>query len=198
MALYGVVIEKETQYHSLPERFGNTYFYQGPTFQLGDANFERLVDQLVAAEKQIHNAEVAFKQARVWSAGGTPSQNETLLLKDLTGLGTMLQAQSMHSEAAVMLEWETSRVNVLGRKVYLRKFIRSQGLPGTATTSMARSKERLGADVMAPYKTYGDTIDQLDTGGVLWALVSPTNRPVRFSDNAVVDPFLRTREFRQN
>lgn len=201
MALYAVAIEKECRFHGNVERFGNVYYYEGPIFQAGDENYRRLVEYLTAEEKKVHDGTVTFRTGRIWSSGGTVLQNITLGLFDLSGTGTLLTSGPTHAEAAVLVEFECSRPNILGRKVYLRKYIRSQGLPQGHTQAMAGARDALSDAVKAPYKAFANAIDRISlTPGVeaQWQLVSPTGRVPRAEDNGVVDPFIRTREFRRN
>ena len=198
MALYGVTIEKETRFHGGPERFNNTYYYElggAPT----DADLIALADFLVAAEKPIHTGAVAFKTARVWTAGGTIQQNVTVLLRDLTGVGSMIAGMTLHAEASVLVEWETNRTNVLGRKVYLRKFIRPQGLP-LNNPPQAEARDLLAAGNTGIFKTYADAVDAfvIANGGPSASLRSENGRTLRADNNGNVDVRLRTREFRRN
>lgn len=199
MALYAVSIEKQTLFHGKQELFNNTYFYEGPTFQAGDANYKGLVDDLAAAEKLVHGPEVEFMQGRIWSSGGTILQNVTLGLFDLDGFGTLGGGSPMHAEAAVMVEWECSRANILGRKVYLRKYIRSQLGGNTADVPFARGKGPIGVNAAALYKTYANSVQKVArVAGPEFLLCSPTGRLPRNDNNGVADPFIRTREFRRN
>ena len=199
MALYAVSIEKETLYRGVQERFANVYYYEGPSFQAGDENYRRLADFLADAEKGCHSAEVTFKTARVWSSGGTILENITLGLFDLTGTGAMPSGIELHAESAVLVEWECQRPNILGRKVYLRKYLRPQYLPTGATLASARGKAAIPAASMTPFKTYADKVDQIEiTAGPTFNLVSPSGRVTRAANNGVVNDFVITREFRQN
>jgi hypothetical protein len=194
-----VAITKETQFHGKIEEFSNVYYYNGPSFQAGDANYERLARELAEAEKLVHSAEVTFKNARVWSAGGTILQNVTLGIYDLEGKGTLASGWPMSAENAVLLKMECERPNVLGRKVYLRKYIRSQMLPPAASDAQARQKVAIAPDAQIPYKAFVDKIDLVSIDpGVLFQLVSPTGRTPRALNNGAVDQFVRTREFRRN
>jgi hypothetical protein len=199
MALYAVSIEKETTYHGQPERFSNIYYFQGPEFQAGDANYKRVCDALVAAERPIHNGEVQFKMARIWSAGGTALQNVTLGMFDYVGPGTMEATILTHAETAVLVEWECGRANILGRKVYLRKYIRSQAMPPFVAESVARGKTALPADKKAIWKTYADKVQLIEpVVGTAFVLCSPSNRTPKASNNGFVNDFVVSREFRRN
>lgn len=198
MALHAVAITKTVRYAGATEEMDNIYYYEGPLFQLGDTNYERLVNAVADAERPVHSTGVTFKTGRIWSAGGSIVDNVTLGLYDLTGKGTMLPNLEIFSEAAILVEWECSRPSVLGRKVYLRKYIRSQAIPSGVGASAALGRELLDPAYLGPYKTYADAVQNLDLAGTMWELVSPTGRPGRSNGNGVVDTKIRTREFRRN
>lgn len=199
MALYAVAITKRTLHAGFQENFDNTYFYDGPALQLGDENFRRLVDRIVAAEKLVHANRVEFMTGRVWSAGGTVVENVTQGLYDLDGFGSMLTNHLMATEQAVLVEWECSRPNILGRKVYLRKFIRSQALPPPATADMALGRALLDQATRDAYATYADSVERpSDATMPEFTLCSPQLRKPRVVGNGVADAVVRTREFRRN
>ena len=199
MTLYAVSIEKQTTFHGKNEEFSNVYFYEGPAFQAGDENYKRLCDRLVAAEKLVHGNEVTFLRARIWSSGASALENVTLGLFDYTGAGTLAVTELIHAEEDVLVEWECARSNILGRKVYLRKYLRPQGLPVGSNASMGRGKLALASGVMTPFKTYADTVQApSDATMPQFSLVSPTGRTPRAAANGVIDPLIRTREFRRN
>lgn len=193
-----VAITKSTLWHGVQEEFDNIYYFDGPIFQAGDANYQRLVDALVAAEKPVYGTNVTFKKARVWSAGGTVIQNVTIGIYDLTGTGS-LGGDTIFKEAASLVEWECERPNILGRKVYLRKYIRHGAVPATTTLTVRSGEAPLAATLTTPLKTYADAVDVIATeGGVLFYLVSPSGRAIRAANNGVVNQYLISREFRRN
>lgn len=199
MALYAVSITKRLEWQGRQEEYDNTYYYEGPLFQAGDANFSNLIDEIVAAERPIHGSRVAFVRGRLWSAGGTPAQNETLVLKDLTGVGSGGAGAVLFGEAAAVVEWECARKDIKGRKVYLKKFIR----PGNALIGMVEAnndgRAALGAGTKAAFKTYADRVQNTTAAfGPIFILTSPGGRVPRSPANGVVNDYLRSREFRRN
>jgi hypothetical protein len=199
MALVAVAITKETRYHGALEEFDNVYFYDSLIPQIGAENYERLATAVVDAEKLVHTNQVEFKSARVWSSGGTIQENITLGLFDLAGLGTMPIGFEIHAEGSILVSWECDRTSILGRKVYMRKQLRPQALPTGGTAAMGRAKEAMSAAVMAPFKTYCDTVDEITTvDGVTFNLVTPGGRVQRVTGNGTVNQYVRTREFRRN
>ncbi len=199
MSLYAVSIEKDTIFHGKAETFSNIYYFEGPSFQAGDANYKRLCDALVAAERKVHHVGVNFKGARIWSSGGTIAENVTLGMFDYSGAGSMPAFAALHAETAVLVQWECARTNILGRKVYLSKYVRSQFLPTGSTNEMARGKEALNIETKSLYKAYADTVQFLEPAvGVFFLLVSPTGRVPRGDKSGEVDQYVRSREFRRN
>lgn len=200
MALYAAAISKQTLWHAQQERYDNVYYYDGPNFQAGDENFKRVLDALVEAEKNVHGTNVTFVQGRMWSAGGTKEQNQTMALVDYSGTGR-IAGNSMFKEACILVEWVTARPNILGRKVYLRKYIR----PGMHPNIRAGLEEmdgtgRLSANDKAVYKAYADAVQQINPGfgAVPWVLTSKSGRLPKELANGVVNDFLISREFRRN
>jgi hypothetical protein len=194
-----VAITKATDWHGAREEFDNVYYYDGPFYQAGSENYLRLAEKIVAAERLVHGSNVEFMRYRVWSAGGTIAQNITLGLVDLDGYGT-LGSTSMFKEAAAVIEWETDRSNTLGRKVYLRKFIRPCAIDDSSNGGIATGVISLAGSTMATkLKTYADSVDYVTIPvGAVFQLVSPTGRIPRASDNGVVNSYMRSREFRRN
>lgn len=193
-----VAITKQTMWHGVQEQFDNVYYFDGPTFQAGDENYQRLVDHIVSKEKAIHGTNVEFMTGRVWTSGGTALQNVTQGLYDLAGFGS-LGSTPVFKELAVLVEWECDRANVLGRKVYLRKFIRPcVAMPGALDT-MITGEAMLGSTAKAPFKTYADAVQQVNLiSGVEFRLISPSDRRPRAGNNGVVNNYVISREFRRN
>ena len=198
MALYGVSIEKTMLWHNVQEVYDNTYFYEGPDEAPAAAGLQAFVDAIVNAERNVHGVNVAFRRARVWTAGGSPLQNITIGLFDLSGTGKAIGNQ-MFGETAVQVEWECARPNILGRKVYLRKFIRSKNIVGNMDVTASIGETPIDAGARGVYKAYGDAVQRVVApAGVAWDLVSPSGRRPKAPNNAVVNPFVSSREFRRN
>lgn len=198
MALYAVSITKETDWHGKREQFDNTYYYEGPDAAPTEDGLRQFVNKIVAEEKGIHGVSAFFVKARLWSAGGTKEQNETLLLDDLTGQGTQLGGLTFR-EAAILVEWECGRKNVKGKKVYLRKYIRPQnGVAGADGTQM-QGIDKIQPTAQARMRAYGNNVQTIEAPvGVNWQLISPSGRLPRFNNNAVCNDYVISREFRRN
>lgn len=195
-----VAITKQTMWHGVQEQFDNVYYYDGPPVTGSNPDlWKAVVDAVVAAEKPVHGTNVEFITGRIWSAGGTILQNVTLGLFDLDGFGTGLSVKYF-KEAAVLVEWECDRVNVLGRKVYLRKFIRPCSVLNGASDAMMQGEAQLDSVTKGPFKAYANKVQELSVGASLenFVLTSPTGRQPRNPQNGVVNNYLISREFRRN
>ena len=198
MALYGLAITKEMLWHGRAEEFQNTYYYEGPAEPPAGNGLYLFAETVASNERQVHSARVNYKTVRVWSAGGTPAENETLLLADLSMQGADIGAP-IFGEAAVVIEWECERTNIDGRKVYLRKFIRPGSLIGSMSAAAGRGEDPLTDPMKALFKTYANNVQTVAApAGVNWQLKSRAGRLPRANNNAVVNDYLRSREFRRN
>lgn len=158
----GVSITKQLQWHGHNEQFSNVYHYDfGAGGGILPGAMSALADALVAQEKLVHSASVSFIGSRVWSHGGTPAENETLLLRDETGNGSLTISAGLYREACVVVQLYTGRHTATGRRIYLRKFIHSCGLPATATNA-EYGQVALTSNGKAPFLQYGQNIRTLN------------------------------------
>ncbi len=198
MALYGLTITKNTNWHGLKEEFDNTYYFEGPAEPPDAAGLTALINEVANAEKPVHGINVNFIRGRVWSAGGNVVQNITLALIDLSGTGGALGG-NMFPEAAIVVEWECDRPNIKGRKVYLRKFIRPCNSVGQMDAEASRGAQLMTAPMTTPFKTYADRVQTIVApAGVNWQLKSRAGRLPKANNNGVVNLGVRSREFRRN
>jgi hypothetical protein len=198
VALYGLTIEKETLWEGQQERFNNTYYYEGPAEPPAVDGLRAFVNAVWGAETYVHGLDCSFKQARIWTAGGTKEQNVTILLMDLSGTGRSLGSK-IFKETAVQVSWETSRLTRVGRKIYLRKFIRPCNVIGSAPLTVMIGEEPFSGGMPAPFKSYADTVQTVEApAGVNWQLRSEKGALPRSNNNGVVEKYVSSREFRQN
>jgi len=136
---------------------------------------------------------------RIWSTGASIIENVTLGLYDLSGQGTG-GTFPIFKEGAVLVEWECQRPNVLGRKVYLRKYIRPGALPGTLPAETITGQAPIPQTEKDRFKAYADTVQSIQVGSSLepFLLCAPSGREPRNPSNGVVNNFLISREFRRN
>jgi hypothetical protein len=90
------------------------------------ADADNLLDGLVTFEKSIHAADVSFTMGRVWTAGGTPAENDMVLEQALSGVGQRTTATSWDRERAYLIQWPAGQ-NSIGRPVTLKKWYHTCG-----------------------------------------------------------------------
>ena len=192
-----IAIEKEVPWHGGNERFSNVYHYE-TDFTVNASNAGACIDAIVTFEKPVHASSVQFKTGRLWTTGGTPAQNETLLIKDLSGAGTLSTGQTMYAECAVVCQSYTGRNSTTGKRIFLRKFIHSRGLPVGATTAMMAGEAVLDSTRKAPYLTYADQIQEVvPAAGQLMTLEAPSGANLSPSAPASVLDYVTVRQFRR-
>ncbi len=200
IANVAVAISKTTMWHGVAEEYSNVYYFDGPPVGGSNASlWEALIADIVAAERPLFGTNVTFKLGRVWSVGGSKVDNVTLALKDLTGPGTG-GTVPLFKEAAILAEWECSRLNILGRKVYLRKYLRIGAMTGTVTGTVNTGETELPASERSKVETYCDKVQSLQTGASLetFKLCSPNGREPKEQNNGIANRYLISREFRRN
>ena len=183
-------------YQGRNEVFSNVYHYSLAT-NLDVALASDLVDQIAAAEKLCHSSSVTFEDGRVWSSGGTPAQNETIVIRDLSGTGTPAYTGGMLGEACVVVRCDTNRNTSTGRRIYLRKYYHTNGLASSAV-GMYAGITALTATQKGPPQTCLETVRELTLapGSVLVTLCAPGGQQVSDSRPVTVKDYLHTRQFR--
>jgi hypothetical protein len=123
MALYGVSITKSVSFRGAAQEFANTYYYNLTVGVMTESTGLALIDAVVALEKPMHANLVSFVRGRVWSAGGTPSENTMIAQKNLSGAGTFSGTvdPTLDRERAFLVRFRAGS-DTLGRPVYLRKW----------------------------------------------------------------------------
>lgn len=196
MAITACAVTKSTSWRGGTEFFSNVYHYFSST-NLDVALATDLADFLIDAEKSVHTSQVTFEHARVWEAGGSPTENETLVIRDASGTGILGNSGGMFKEACVVTRIDTNRNTSTGRRIYLRKFYHSCGLP-SASSDMYEGEVALTATQTGPFKTIVEQIREATlTGGIAVFLCAPGGQLVNDSRPVTVDPYLHTRQFRQ-
>jgi hypothetical protein len=178
MATVGISITKETAFRDNTQEFSNVYHYNGSATP-SETSAEALIDALVTFEKSIHSSVVTFTHGRCWTAGGSPSTNNMITEKTLTGTGTGGAAvASMDRERAFLLQWEAGN-DSRGHKVRLKKWYHTcaawPGTTGISATQLQNTSGFTTADrnVIA---LKGQDITDLTAGGVVYRLSSKTAR----------------------
>lgn len=194
MPLVAASITKSMPFQGVGERFSNVYHYDAPTADAAVA--AEIINSLVAAERRIHAAIVTFEEARVWSAGGTPAQNETLLVEDLTGPGEEVTDGPMYRECCWIVTWKTERPSATGKPVHLRKFLHTASqYEATPIQDITNGQQKIGVNGLGVLQTYEGKVRQLFTPnhGTM-QLTAPSGRVA--ANAGIVLPYLQHHEYR--
>jgi len=195
MPIYGVSVTKSVEWHGQPEEFSNTYHYNSGLLDNVTAN--ALLDQLVPLERGVHGSNVNFKEARVWEAGGSPQENETILIRDISGAGVLPSVAAIYRECCVVVKLYLGRKSTTGRRIYLKKFVRPCALPSNDSDGVTGGRALIQSNT-DPFKTYGNSIKNLTVAGIPDGarLCAPDGTGLPLGTDAEVIPWLSVRQFR--
>jgi hypothetical protein len=143
MAHVGVSITKTCVFRDSVQEFSNVYHFTWTGLNPGQSLATDLIDRLVTLEKPLHGSAVTFKYARCWSAGGTPSANNMIAQKTLTGTGTSTLSTANDAERAYLIRWRAGN-DSRGRPVYLRKWYHLQAQISGASITAAITNQTTG------------------------------------------------------
>jgi hypothetical protein len=171
----GVTITKDMVFRNKTQEFHNTYYFNLATAVTAPS--ESIVDELTTKEKNFHATTVNFKRAQVWTAGGTPAQNQMIFQKTLTGAGSQSAGGSMDRERAVLIRWKAG-FDSRGLQVYLRKWYHSCGnFAGEALTGLPILANTDGLSDQARGNIAAAANGVRNVGGLeTWELCSKTGR----------------------
>lgn len=191
-----LTIEKANGFQNRVEEWGNTYLYDMSSVTDGD--YTLLINNVVAAEKAVHAADVTFKRARVYTTQGLNNVLEggsMYKVVELTGTGSMAAGGSIqiYRECAILVKWPLPRKDLvggaLGRQRSLKKWVRScsSAFMTAAALSGASSIPQAAID---HYTTYGNAV-------LTPTPVSQLSAPDGAEPNAAVQihPYLEHRQF---
>lgn len=178
MARIGVAITKSTSFRGASQEFSNVYYYENGGSLPSVSQADAIIDELVALEKQFHSSLVSFVQGRVWSQGGSPSTNNMISTKTLTGTGSSLTVGSFDKERAFLFRWRAGN-DSRGNAVYLRKWYHSCGqLENTVsiTTNILGNTASFTAGERTTMENKVGPVSSLAAGGGPWTLVAKSGR----------------------
>jgi len=181
MARFGVNVLKRVAFRQGTQHFGNTYYYDDPLGTPGLTTLEALVDAVVASERSRHATTVTFVRGRLWSQIGTPSQNQMLVDKSLSGTGSATAQSDIDRERAFLVRFRAG-VDTLGRPVYLRKYWHlNAAVGGSAITSAQNANiDELSTTHRTALENFGNEVKQytLGTPAHTFTLVAKGGRPI--------------------
>lgn len=125
MARIGLSITKSVAFRNSVQEFSNVYYYEMLALP-SQAAAETLIDNMVALEKTFHALAVTFLRGRVWSQVGSPSQNNMIAQKTLSGTGARTTHTSLDRERAYLFRLRAGN-DSRGNPVFLRKWYHSCG-----------------------------------------------------------------------
>lgn len=197
MAIYAVSVDKSHSFQGHTERWSNVYHYSLAT-TLDVTLATDLVDQIAAAEKLCHGTSVTFEDGRVWSTGGSPSSNETLVIRDLSGTGSATDVPGFFIESAFVVRCDTNRNTSTGRRIYLRKYYHACAMPSSNAT-MLNGSQALTSTQKGLVTTCMESLRELtlSPGSILVTLCAPGGQQVSDSRPVTVLDYLHTRQFRR-
>jgi hypothetical protein len=180
MARYGVNILKRCSFRGGTQHFGNTYYYEVNISASSLSALETMLDELVAKEKAMHATDVTFVRGRVWSQVGTPSQNNMLVDKALSGTGALTTSTTMDRERAFLVRFRAG-VDSRGRPVYLRKWwhLMAGSIAGSGITNdQLKQVEELNSTQRSALETFANSMKTFTTGGQTANLVAKGGRGI--------------------
>jgi hypothetical protein len=168
---------KNFAYRGSREEFSNVYTFDVPAPSISVC--QDIISRLVSIEMDIHSSGVQFVSARAWTSGGTPAQNETIIITDLAGPGTQPPAPEWHAQAVYEIQWRTDRPSVTDKPVYLRKYLRSFSVFNvTASPGVFAGSTPLPELLGVFLQRYADAVNPLVTTGADYRLIAPSGRRV--------------------
>lgn len=194
MARVGVSITKTVSFRGVAQEFGNTYYYQTP-LPVIESVADGLIDAIVTKEKAIFSATVNFLYARCWTAGGTPSENNMLKQKQLSGTGSAAGPLSGQDRERAFLVRFRAGVDTRGNPVYLRKWwhlnvgsMSAVNVPSTALENTAT----LPTAIRTALETAADGFKSVTSTPQVFQLVSEKGREIDGATQA--HPYLEHRQ----
>lgn len=197
MAIYAASVTKSRSWHGATEKWSNVYHYSLAT-NLDVTLATDLVDQIAAAEKLCHATTVTFEDGRVWEVGGTPAQNETIVIRDLSGTGSVAPSAAYYLESTIVARCDTNRNTSTGKRIYLRKYYHTGVVP-SASNAQLSGESALGATQKGLVITCMESLREvtLSPGSILVTLCAPGGQQVSDSRPVTALDYMATRQFRR-
>lgn len=184
MTRYGVSIEKRASFRGATQNFANVYYYEilvTPATASGPLN--ELIDDIVTIEKSFMTNDTTWVRGRAWSQIGSPSENQMIVDKALSGTGSITPHSSIDRERALLVRWRAGN-DSKGRPVFLRKYFHFWGQTvGGTTVDVAAIANT--AQLTSGQRTFIEgkandlkTINITAAGGINASLVSKTGRAI--------------------
>jgi hypothetical protein len=180
MARYGMAVSKLVTFRGGAQHFSNVYYYSEPGNFPDNATLELVGDQIVTHEKTLHSTNVTFDHLRIWSQIGTPSQNQMLVDKSLSGAGAASPSTAMDLERAFLVRYRAG-VDSRGRPVYLRKWWHlGCGTIGGVAVSNAQLVQTTALDATqrTALETFANLFKSITKNTITFSLVAKSGREI--------------------
>lgn len=190
MARVGVSITKRAVFRDSTQEFSNVYHYTYTGLNPGATLAQAIVDNIVPIEKTMHSTAVTFMRARVWSAGGTVSENQMIYQGNLTGTGSLTASTVLDKERAILLQWPAG-FDSRGHPVYLRKWYHSDcsAIGGvTISNPMVQNASGFSSSQRASIAALAAELDNLTVNAQSMQLCAESGRVAE--GNATCHPYL--------
>lgn len=194
----GIHIVKSAQWRGKAEEFENVYHYDRNPDLMTEQDYDALVNAIVDIEKTIFANTVTFLRAVVHGPTHlTKDEDRMRFAKDLTGTGSVLNAEPIPREMAVVTQLYMGRSPAPHfRKTFLRKYWH------VCSLQAADGNGRLGNEAMTStnrdfYKGKLNALKTVVAQGVNMNLCKPNGHGVPLGTDAFCLPQLRVRQFRR-
>jgi hypothetical protein len=180
MARFGFAVTKVFGFRGGSQHFSNVYYYSEPGMSPSNATLELVLDELVTKEKTLFSAVTSFDHGRVWSQVGTPSQNQMLVDKILSGNGSGTASAVLDRERAFLVRFRAGN-DSLGRPVYLRKWwhFDISVLGGESiTNAMVQNTGQLTSGMRTTLETFANGIKSITKNSIPFTLVAKSGREI--------------------
>lgn len=191
MVRIGISITKSTPFRNSVQEFSNVYYYEGYPDYPNVATAEGFIDTVSDREKQLHGTGVTFVRGRLWKQVGTPSANEMIAQKNLSGTGAQAPDTVWDKERAFLFRLRAGN-DSRGNPVYLRKWYHS--LSGLAVVSITSAQHAQTAGFSTANRaSLAGLVDVMKTLGPVGNqgnLCSKSGRPYGTGQNFEAHQFL--------
>lgn len=197
MSITAVSVRKSSTFQGVTNYWDNVYHFFNAA-NLDSTLATDLIDQVAAAEKLCHSGGITFEDGRAWEVGGTPAQNETLAIRDLSGTGAVANTVDMWHECCIVARCDTNRNTTTGKRIYLRKYYHTQHVP-SALAGHLEGTLALGTTQKGLVKTCMESLREvtINPGSILMLLCAPGGQTVSDTRPVTVLDYLHSRQFRR-
>jgi hypothetical protein len=178
VARVGISITKSVSFRGVQQEFSNVYYYDGGISTPSVVQADAMIDELVTIEKTFHSTLVNFMVGRLWSQGGSPSTNNMISQKTLSGTGARATFNNFDRERAFLFRLRAG-VDSRGQPVYLRKWYHSCGLFTGSLSLLVGHLENttsFTAGERDSLEAQMGSIGSLSSGGGGWVLCAKSGR----------------------